>query len=345
MRMQNAFQEERDLLSHAFHLSLDWRSYLIQSLGLIGALFIFRLFFELGAGSAEHGWPTLRYVFILFGTGLAYCWLSAANTLVVKITDEKLRGHLGVSTTLLQQFVDKHLVSVIVMPTVCYAIVLLVTLVLTVFAEIGLVEPVGNFLLAVLIVPMFIVAVFGFAVTYIGLFELPALMGSEEATPRQNLAELLTMIRRLFSRLFFRHTLAILGAFLIAVPLCAISGTSMMLINVVMKEVTGKKAPIVRTSDAIIGSNAPAPVGEHPLGGRVSLAPPGSLPVAEPGHGLREHVEAFGPTPERMLANASFNIVLALVFALPASFLSIASFMINRAAQETIDEERRAYLE
>lgn len=317
MRTQNAFQEERDLLSHAFYLTLNWRSYLVQCLGLFGALVLFHLFFEFASESAQREWPRLRYVFLLLGFGVSYCWLSALNTLVVKIVDERMMGHLGVSAGLLHQFIDRHLSTMILLPAVCFAILVVVVFLLMVCAAIGQVPEVGNFLLAVLVVPMFAMGFFGFGVAYLGLFELPALIGGEETTPRQGLAELHLMVRRSFSRLFFRHMLAILSAVLIAVPLCVVSGTSLLLIDVVMKEITPTAIPSAQ----------------------------GGAPPVAAAQGLLQHIFGFGPSFSRMVAYASLYVVLALVFALPVSFLSVAALTVNRAAQETLDEEQRAHLE
>jgi len=303
MQMQNAFEEERDLLSRAFRLSLDWRSCACQWLGLIGALFLYRVFDEFSRGAAGKGWVALQYIFILVGFGAAYCWLCAANSLVVKVCDERLLGHLGVGAGTLERFLTKNLASVLLMPAICYGIVLLVVLLVCIFAAVGLIPQVGHFLLAVLIVPMFIAALFGFVVAYIGLFELPALIGGERASPRENLAELFVMIRSLFKRLFFRHTLAILGAFLIAVPLYVVARGAMEVMDWVMRQVT------------------------------------------EEGLGLLAYVSTFPPSVASVVAKASLNLVYASVLSLPVSFLSIASFLIYRAAHDSVDEGRGAYSE
>ena len=308
MRTQNAFQEERDLLSHSFYLTLNWRSYLVQCIGLFGALVLFHLFFELASECSARGWPRLRYALLFSGFGVSYCWLSALNTLVVKIVDERMMGHLGVSRGLLYQFLNRHIGTMVVLPVACLAVLVIVVFILMICAAIGQVPEVGNFLLALLIVPMLAVAFFGFAIAYVGLFELPAIVGGEETTPGQGISELQLLARRSFARLFFRHMLAILGAVLIAIPLCVVSGTSLLLINVVMKEIFPSGA----------GSAA---------------------------HGLLQHIFQFGPSFSRMVAYASLYVVVALVFALPFSFLSVAALMINRAAQETLDEEQGAHLE
>jgi len=311
MRIEHAFQEERDILAHALHVSLNWRGYIYQVVGFVGAVLLFNLFQEIGVAAGltydQPNIPMMKnpwyYIFTVLGAGLGYCWLSAANSAVVKIADERMLGHLGVGHVLVQRFLTKSAVAVVLLPAVCYGIALTATLLLCIFGAVGEVEHAGNFLLAVLILPIFLIALAGFVATYVGLFVLPALTGGESTSPRETVSEILSVARWSPHRMLLRHASAILGSLVIAAPFCFVAQGALFLIDWAMAQVVG------------------------------------------PGASLLGYVQSFEGFLPSLLANSALGIVAAFVFALPISFLSTASLLIHRAAQETIDESREAYLE